>query len=107
MNERRPNPYVVGTPLTGAYGFFGRAEIIQLVRETFSLPRQNVIVLYGQRRTGKTSLLHQLRNHLSDVFRLVVFDLQGRAKHSLPRVLYDLAQAISKSMGKVSYFSKS
>lgn len=98
MNERRPNPYVVGTPLTGPYGFFGREEIIQLARETFSLPRQNVIVLYGQRRTGKTSLLHQLKSRLSDAFCLVVFDLQGRAKHSLMRVLYDLAQAISRSM---------
>ena len=99
MNERLPNPYVVGTPLTGSHGFFGRKEIIQLVRETFSLPRQNVIVLYGQRRTGKTSLLHQLKSRLSDAFRLVVFDLQGRARHNLPRVLYDLAQAISRSIG--------
>jgi tetratricopeptide (TPR) repeat protein len=98
MNERHPNPYVVGTPLTGPYGFFGREEIIQLVRETFSLPRQNVIVLYGQRRTGKTSLLHQLKNNLSDAFRSAIFDLQGRAKHSLTRVLYDLAQAIARSI---------
>jgi tetratricopeptide (TPR) repeat protein/GTPase SAR1 family protein len=98
MNERHPNPYVVGTPLTGPYGFFGREEVIQLVRETFSLPRQNVIVLYGQRRTGKTSLLHQLKNNLLDAFRPVIFDLQGRAKHSLARVLHDLAQAIAKVM---------
>ena len=98
MKERYPNPYVVGTPLTSRDSFFGREETFRLVRETLLLPTQNVIVLYGQRRIGKTSLLHQLKHNLSDAFHPVVFDLQGRAKHRLPRLLSDLAQAISKSM---------
>src|SRR5262249_31696684 len=94
------NPYIL-TPLTGGVGFYGREAVLQFVRNTLSSPYQNVIVLFGQRRIGKTSGLHQ-RMHDEQRpagFRPVYFDLQGRAQHRLDQVLYGLAREISRALG--------
>ena len=98
--QRQPNPYIL-TPLTDGAGFFGRDAALQFVRNTLMSPYQNVIVLFGQRRIGKTSLLHQLMQpeQTPPGFRAVYFDLQGRAEHGLPRVLYGLAREIARSLG--------
>jgi hypothetical protein len=50
------NPYIAGNPVTGPEMFFGREDVFEFVRQTLiGQHRNNVIVLYGQRRTGKTS----------------------------------------------------
>lgn len=97
--SRRTNPYVL-TPLTEGVGFYGRESVLHFVRNTLTAPYQNVIVLFGQRRIGKTSVLHQLmRPEQAPVgFRPVYFDLQGRAEHRLDQVLYGLARAIARSL---------
>lgn len=57
------NPYVVGRPLTGASAslYMGREEIFGWFAENLagSSP-PNALLLYGQRRIGKTSTLYQL-----------------------------------------------
>ena len=59
------NPYIAGNPVTGPEMFFGREDVFQFLRQTLmGQHRDNVIVLYGQRRTGKTSVLYQMRSHL-------------------------------------------
>lgn len=97
---RALNPYIL-TPLTGGVGFYGREAVLQFVRNTLASPYQNVIVLFGQRRIGKTSVLHQLiqGDERPAGFRPVYFDLQGRAQHRLDQVLYGLAREISRSLG--------
>ncbi|MBN2148049.1 MAG: hypothetical protein JW726_11700 [Anaerolineales bacterium] len=73
-----PNPYVVGTPLqTGSPLFFGRADIIAYVQENLAASHRNNLVLIGQRRTGKTSLLKQLPGCLSDDYLPVYLDGQA------------------------------
>ncbi|MEM8857131.1 MAG: PQQ-binding-like beta-propeller repeat protein, partial [Chloroflexota bacterium] len=59
------NPYAPGTPLRRQSPlFYGRQEILKFIIQTIqSTSQSNVIVLVGQRRTGKTSTLL----HLSDV----------------------------------------
>src|SRR5262249_32869963 len=57
-----PNPYVVGNPLRSAEMFFGRQEDLRWVDDRLTHPGNEMIVRYGQRRIGKTSLLHQIRN---------------------------------------------
>jgi tetratricopeptide (TPR) repeat protein len=91
------NPYIL-TPLIGGVGFFGREAVLQFVRNTLSAPYQNVVVLFGQRRIGKTSVLHQLMlpQHCPPGFRPIYFDLQGRAQHRLDQVLYGLAREIAR-----------
>jgi Tol biopolymer transport system component len=95
---KTPNPYIAGPPLTGEAGFFGRADIFRFVHDTLTHD-QKVIVLFGQRRIGKTSLLHQLQRpmHTPPGFHPVYFDLQGKASQPLAEVLDELAQEIAAS----------
>lgn len=58
------NPYIAGNPVTSAEMFFGRADVFAFVRQALvGKHRDNVIILYGQRRTGKTSVLYQMSRH--------------------------------------------
>lgn len=57
------NPYVVGRPLTGASAslYVGREDIFRWLAENLAGSAQpNALLLYGQRRIGKTSTLYQL-----------------------------------------------
>ncbi|MFQ5855465.1 MAG: tetratricopeptide repeat protein [Anaerolineae bacterium] len=73
---------------------------MRFVHNTLASPYQRVIVLYGQRRIGKTSLLHQLsrRQYIPPGFQPIYFDLQGRAQQTLGEVLYGLAREIAKKV---------
>lgn len=96
----RPNPYIL-TPLTEGVGFYGREAVLRFVGNTLSSPFQNVVVLFGQRRIGKTSVLYQLTRPAvtPQGFRAVYFDLQGRAEQPLGQVLFGLAREIARSLG--------
>ena len=95
------NPYIVGNPIRDQAGFFGRQDIFREVLQVLRQPGSNAIVLYGQRRIGKTSVLLQLEQQLrrDGEFTPVYFDLQDKAAKSLPEVLYELSQHISKVTG--------
>lgn len=57
------NPFIVGRPLTGVTSslFMGRQEIFDWLEENLAgTVRPNALLLYGQRRIGKTSTLYQL-----------------------------------------------
>ena len=95
--SRIQNPYIAGPPVSGR-NFYGREDIFHFVQNTFSSPRQNVIVLYGQRRMGKTSVLHELSSRLSPEFYPIYFDLLDKAQWKLTEVLYDLAREIAGSL---------
>ncbi len=71
------NPYIVGTPLkAGSSLFFGRDDLVLSIKENFSADHQHNLVLVGQRRMGKTSLLKQLPFHFSDEYVVVYLDGQ-------------------------------
>ncbi len=91
------NPYTAGNPIGGQTGFFGRDDILRDVLQVLRHPQSNAIVLYGQRRIGKTSMLLQLERQLVDLadYLPVYFDLQDKADKPLEDVLYELAQRIS------------
>jgi uncharacterized RDD family membrane protein YckC len=57
------NPYVAGLPVYGRERFFGREAILDLIKN-YVRKTEGVksILLYGARRTGKTSVLYQIRN---------------------------------------------
>jgi tetratricopeptide (TPR) repeat protein len=96
--NKMKNPYVAGPPATGD-AFYGRQDVFRFIEETLAAPQQNVIVLYGLRRSGKTSILRRLPDLLpSEDFHVVYFDLEGKAKQRLPRVLYKLAHAIARPL---------
>src|SRR5262249_9102516 len=74
-----PNPYTSGTPLRDRHMFYGRSNDIETLRKRLSSTTGNkVVVLSGQRRMGKTSLVYQLSNELKDGPQVpVMIDLQG------------------------------
>ena len=56
------SPYIVGGPIDREEMFFGRQDIIDKIQRQLSTSqRANVILLEGNRRTGKTSILKRLQ----------------------------------------------
>ncbi len=56
------SPYIVGSPIDRDEMFFGREDIINKIRRQLSTRhRANVVLLEGNRRTGKTSILGRLQ----------------------------------------------
>jgi len=95
------NPYSVGGSLNDpqGVGFFGREDVLEFVASSLQTARRPPIVLYGQRRIGKSSVLRQLPRHLPPGTVCVYFDLQGQAALSLDAVLYGLAREIAGPCG--------
>ena len=55
------SPYIVGSPVEQREMFFGRSEVMdQIKRQLGAQSHANVILLEGNRRTGKTSILRQI-----------------------------------------------
>ncbi len=72
------NFYVAGPPLRpGGHLFIGRDEIFRRIGELWHNPSQKAtIVLYGQRRVGKTSILNHLPARLGDEYCFIMLDMQ-------------------------------
>ena len=101
MEKKVPhNPYVAGrTLIPGLPGFFGRQDILVWVKQELHNPATNALVLFGQRRIGKSSLLLHLEHTLpQDAFLPIFFDLQDLATRPLGQVLADLADKISEKV---------
>ncbi len=63
--------------------FFGREQLIQQICSDIEGSNQgNVVVLSGQRRTGKTSLLYALMGRFPETFVPVLFDAEGKNTES-------------------------
>ncbi len=97
------NPYVIGVPLTAQQEVFvGRvdvsARIEELLREQIGAP----LLLYGQRRTGKTSLLNNLGRLLPSAMVPLFVDLQGPASRASDHTgfLYNIARNLISSAQK-------
>jgi hypothetical protein len=74
------SPYIAGPPVKTPEMFYGRESTFRWVQENLSGTYQdNVLVLHGERRTGKTSVLYQLQYHLPDIYAFVLVDLQSIA----------------------------
>lgn len=73
-----PNPYICGMPLSERQSLFvGRSEIIERLGRLLADPRCPPLLLYGQRRMGKTSLLLNLSHFLSSSIVPCFADCQG------------------------------
>ena len=92
-----PNPYAPGTPLAPSSPiFFGRDDLFQFISENISgLARQNILVLIGQRRMGKTSFLQRLPARLGQAYLPVYVDGQSLGiDPGMANFFYDLALAM-------------
>jgi tetratricopeptide (TPR) repeat protein len=96
------NPYVAGNPVGGSPAFIGRADVLREVLRILRRPQDNAIVLYGQRRIGKTSILQHLTTQLPKEgnYCAIYFDLQDKAAWPLGRVLSELARTIADKLNQ-------
>lgn len=93
------NPYIAGNPITGTEMFFGRQDVFRFVRETLvGRYQDNAIVLYGGRRTGKTTVLYQMGRHLAPRYVPVFVDLQGISLQGLGEMLWGIARQIARTL---------
>ncbi|MBK8986096.1 MAG: PQQ-binding-like beta-propeller repeat protein [Chloroflexi bacterium] len=96
-----PNPYLPGTPLRhDSLLFFGREELFTFVAENAGrFSQRNVLILIGQRRTGKTSFLLRLRQNLPQHLLPVYLDCQSLGVIAgMPAFLYELAWQIADAL---------
>lgn len=96
-----PNPYAPGTPLRpGSPIFFGRDDLFHFMTENLAgATRQNMLVLIGQRRMGKTSFLQQLPAQLGQAYLPVYLDGQSLGVDpGMANFFYDLSLAIADAV---------
>jgi AAA+ ATPase superfamily predicted ATPase len=94
-----PNPYVAGNPVVGSL-FVGREDILRRLSELWSGEGQKPsVVLYGHRRMGKSSILHNLTGRFGPGTVVVDFNLQ-RTGHveKTDELLLNLALSLYDSL---------
>ena len=58
------NPYAEGAPVQDRRMFFGRDALLAILVDTFHRNDATCVVIYGQKRVGKSSVLHHLQEEL-------------------------------------------
>jgi tetratricopeptide (TPR) repeat protein len=95
------NPYIAGPTVGNTPAFVGREDILWKVKSILRHDYHNAIVLYGQRRIGKTSVLQELETKLDrNIHYPVFFDLLHKAQQPLGQVLQELTNEISQVVQK-------
>jgi len=76
-----PNPFIVGNPIRSREMFFGREDDFRYVKNKVDNEKYgSLIVMFGERRAGKTSVLYQiLGGRLGDDYLPVFIDMQAMA----------------------------
>ena len=103
VRDFRPivNPYVPGTPLRqNSTLFYGRERLFRFVTENAGrVAQRNILILVGQRRTGKTSALLRLSQYLPTHLVPVYIDCQSLGvTPGMPALFYELAWQIADSL---------
>lgn len=100
LRQEIDSPYIIGVPLNQQQAVFvGRTDISARIEQLLLDRRRPPLLLYGQRRTGKTSLLNNLGRLLPQSIVPLFVDLQGpasRAKDSTG-FLYNLTKEMIRS----------
>ncbi len=100
MRQEIDSPYIIGVPLTEKQEIFtGRTDVSARIEQLLLDRRQPPLLLYGQRRVGKTSLLNHLGRLLPSRILPLFVDLQGPASRAQDEAgfLYNIARAMRKS----------
>ncbi len=95
------NPFDISRPAT-AKMFFGRSEEIKTMqRELCDAERGKAIILYGPRRSGKSSICKNfLETQVHPPFWSVFFTLQGATHQTEETILSHLAERVSWEFGE-------
>ncbi len=116
--SRGYNPFVSGEPVRREDMFFGRHDLLQRIVDTL---HNNSIMIHGERRIGKTTLLYQLANRLREVddpeywFIPLFIDLEGTTEDAffhflMEEILHgimtlpDADESLSDSLHELLYY---
>jgi len=95
--SQQRNPYIIGRPIDEEEFFFGREGLFGFIEDNL-VQNVKVILLHGQRRIGKSSVLRQIplffQQREFNEFVFVNFDLQDKPSRSLSQILHSLATEI-------------
>lgn len=105
------NPYIFGEPLRSDRMFFGRvAERSEIFRGVTKANKQNYLIT-GPRRSGKTSLLYQIKAHLEFPFvaLMVTPESIGHQHHQvfrgfLLRLRDQVLEAVGKELPRIDWY---
>jgi hypothetical protein len=92
----------MGPPVKTQRMFYGRRDVFDWVAENISgVQHENILILHGERRMGKTSILYQLLDHPpSPQHMCVFFSLELAITTSLGDLFYDMATAIQEELAR-------
>ncbi len=97
---RKFNPYISGEPIRRADMFFGREDIL---RRILQILHSNSVMIHGERRIGKTTMLHQIANQLIELndpeyrFIPIYMDLEGTPQEAFFHTLMGEIIAVTES----------
>lgn len=101
-----PNRYSTGTPVQDSLMFYGRDDDVAALRHNLAdTAAKTVMLLYGQRRTGKTTLLlHLARTDALHGHIPVFIDMQRESYNiSVNKFLHNVAYYIAQAMNSKGY----
>ncbi|WP_445248152.1 AAA family ATPase [Microcoleus sp. OTE_8_concoct_300] len=108
LRQEIDSPYIIGVPLTEQQEIFtGRADIGTRIEQLLLDGRRPPLLLYGQRRMGKTSLLNNLGRLLPSTIIPMFVDLQGPVSSTTDYAgfLYNIARSMANSAQRQSAFT--
>ncbi|MFC1714044.1 two-component regulator propeller domain-containing protein [Candidatus Poribacteria bacterium] len=94
------NPYIVGNPIRTKEMFFGRKSDFEFIRIKLSTEEAGLVIVFaGARRSGKTSILHQILNgELGERLLPVLLDMQAMAVDDEAEFFEKIASEISEAL---------
>jgi ABC-type branched-subunit amino acid transport system substrate-binding protein len=93
------NPYIFGIPVENSDNFFGRESLLKNIEDSL-VQNTKFILLHGQRRIGKSSVLKIIPLVVSpDEFLFVYCDLQANGHSNLNEIFYAIFYEIFQKIG--------
>ncbi|MEI3650260.1 MAG: ABC transporter substrate-binding protein [Dolichospermum lemmermannii FEM_B0920] len=90
-----PNPYIIGGRITDTNRFFGREKFFNDINYYLKTDNVKLILLHGQRRIGKSSVIAQIPGKLgTDEFVFISFDFQDTVNSSHQKIIHSIAIGI-------------
>ena len=105
LRQEIDSPYIIAVPLIVQQDIFtGRTDISTRIEQLIIDRRRPPLLLYGQRRMGKTSLLNNLGRLLPNTIIPLFVDLQGAPASANNHIgfLYNIARGMIDSAKKQS-----
>jgi tetratricopeptide (TPR) repeat protein len=93
------NPYIIGSRITDTNRFFGREKFFNDINYYLKTDNVKLILLHGQRRIGKSSVIAQIPGKLgTDEFVFISFDFQGTVNSSHQEIIHSIAIGIIEKL---------